>query len=112
MAFHGDMLQYLVSLSLVGPALAAMSTLGTIDRGIYSELGPQAQISAPGWAVSGGERWLRVDLPHRLVTLYQGDVALTAYAIATPPSLSTPPTPSSEASAILPWLAERDRADL
>ena len=106
------MLQYLVSLSLVGPALAAMSTLGTIDRGIYSELGPQAQISAPGWAVSGGERWLRVDLPHRLVTLYQGDVALTAYAIATPPSLSTPPTPSSEASAILPWLAERDRADL
>lgn len=106
------MLQHLVSLSLVGPALAAMSTLGTIDRGIYSELGAQAQISAPNWAVSGGERWLRIDLQHRLVTLYQGDVALTAYAIAAPPSLSTPAAPSIDAGEILPWLAEHDRADL
>ncbi len=96
----------------LGSTLAEGATLGTIDRGIFPDLAAQAQISAPSWTLAAGDSWLRVDLGHRLVTLYQGEAALTAYAMASPPSLTSPPVPYAQAADVLRWLNEADRADL
>jgi uncharacterized protein YijF (DUF1287 family) len=60
-------------------------TLGGLDQGIFSELGPAAQIAAPSWQVASGALSLRLDPRHRILTLYQGELPLTAYSLATPP---------------------------
>ena len=98
------------ALLTLGTAIPSPASLGELDRGIYPDLAPQAQISAPSWSPSDGETWLRVDLPHRIVTLYQGSVALVAYALRGPLSQAGPgPAPLA---VVLPWLSDADRADL
>lgn len=107
------MLQLLASLTLaVGSTVSGDANLGAIDRGIYPDLASQAQISAPNWPVAQGDGWLRVDLAHRLVTLYRGDVALVAYPLATAPIEASPASATTPASEVLLWLADGDRADL
>ena len=66
--------------------LSLAVTLGGLDQGIFAQLGPSAHIAAPNWQVASGPTWLRLDPRHRLLTLYQGEVALTAYPlVAAPP---------------------------
>lgn len=91
-------------------ALGPAASLAEFDHGIFDDLAATARIAAPGWATSRGDLWLRVDLPHRIVTLYQNDVALIAYAMA-----SAPPGPLQGApgpNAVLGWLSDGDRGDL
>lgn len=97
----------LLALGVVPPILAG---LGDLDRGIYPDLASQAAIQAPDWSPADGESWLRVDLSHRVATLYQGVFPLTAYPL---PGLLSQATPGpAQLATILPWLGEADRADL
>jgi uncharacterized protein YijF (DUF1287 family) len=107
------MLQFFASLTLaVGSMLGGGATLGSLDQGIFPDLAQQAQISVPNWPVSPGDAWLRVDLQHRLVTLYKGDVALTAYPLFGAPSQTGPAAPGNGTADVLRWLTDADRADL
>jgi hypothetical protein len=94
------------------PAAAARPAprLGDLDQGIYPDLAPQAQISAPDWPLADGEQVLRVDLAHRIATLYQGPFPLVAYPLSGAPP-APGPGPTLLAS-VFAWLAEGDRADL
>lgn len=107
------MLQFFASLTLaVGSMVGGGATLGSLDQGIFPDLAPQTQISVPNWPVSPGDAWLRVDLQHRLVTLYKGDVALTAYPLVAAPSQTRPAAPGNATADVLRWLTDADRADL
>lgn len=69
----------------------AMLLLGSVDQGIYPDLASRVQIRAPSW-VSEGSVTVRIDDQHRLLTIFQGGVALTVYRIAVPAEkLSTMP---------------------
>lgn len=70
---------------MLSTILALALTLGGLDQGIFPELGPAARILPPSWPVASGALWLRLDPGHHLLTLYQGEVALMAYALAAPP---------------------------
>lgn len=96
--------------ALAGALPESPSPLGDRDRGIYPDLAAQAQITSPDWPLPDGETWLRVDLTHRLATLYQGAFPLTAYALSGPLSQAT--AAPAQLATVLPWLSERDRADL
>jgi uncharacterized protein YijF (DUF1287 family) len=56
------------------------------DRGIYPELdatlGRLSTDGPPQGDVAAGRPWLRIDAVHHVVTLYRGDEALRAYAVA------------------------------
>ncbi len=62
--------------------VAALLLLGSIDQGIFPDLGSRVQIRAPSWPVGDGPVSVRIDEKHRLMTLSQGSVALSAYPIA------------------------------
>ena len=62
--------------------MAALLLLGSIDQGIFPDLGSRVQIHAPSWPVSDGPLAVRIDEKHRLMTISQGSVALSAYPIA------------------------------
>lgn len=95
-------------LKLVLPLLLS---LGTADQGVLPDLGPKVHITAPSWSVGRGDPWLRLDLTHRLVTLYQGEVALTAYRLRddAKPAPRATPWPPADVTALLD---PEDAADL
>ena len=82
-------------LRLLLPLAVANSVgLGFVDRGIFPDLNAGVTISAPSWSVlaapaqpagsaAGGaaQMWLRLDPKHKILTLYQADIALTAYPL-------------------------------
>lgn len=61
--------------------VAALLLLGSIDHGIFPDLGSRVQIRVPNWSVSNGTFSVRLDEKHRLMTLFQGPAALTVYPI-------------------------------
>lgn len=87
-------------------------TLGALDQGIFSELGPGASITAPNWAVTQGPLRLRLDARHKILTLYQGEMALSAYALHAAPPSEMGRGAQSDVSALLPLLEKSDAADL
>lgn len=98
------MLHVLLSLALVG--------VGLVDKGVFPDLGPGVRISAPSWEVAKGPLWLRLDPTHRLLTLYQDEVALTAYALAAEPAVLAAATPETPLEKLCGWLGPEDAADL
>jgi hypothetical protein len=90
--------------------LALAMSLGGLDQGIFPDLGPAARIAAPDWSVATGATWLRLDPGHRILTLYQGDTALTAYPLATAPPVGV--GPDLGRGALLALLDPADAADL
>ncbi len=75
------MIQVLVLFTLTTlSALPALSALP--DKGIFPEYDDKVHIAAPGWALSTGAAWLRVDATHGVLTVYQGPAPMTAYPIA------------------------------
>lgn len=93
------------------PSAAAIETrsLGSVDQGIYPDLANKARIQPPPWEVAPGPRWLRVDPKHRLLTVYQGEVALVVYPLRSLPSLPGAGAPPA-LPAILGALAADDAA--
>src|SRR5438874_862110 len=75
------------------------------DHGIWPDLDPRVRIAAPAWTLDAGPSWVRVDLTHRVVTVYQGGAAVIAY------SLRRDGTAGSRAE-LLPLLDPGDAADL
>jgi uncharacterized protein YijF (DUF1287 family) len=95
---------------MIGLIFGLAMTLGSVDQGIFSDLGPAAQIAAPNWQVATGALWLRLDPRHRVLTLYQGETALTAY-----PLVNAPPEgvgPDLGRGALLALLAPQDATDV
>jgi hypothetical protein len=95
---------------MLGIILTMALTLGSLDQGIFPELGPKAKIASPDWQVASGPTWLRLDPRHRILTLYQGEVALIAY-----PLLAEPPegvSPDLGRGALLALLDPADAAEL
>ncbi len=76
----------------------ALLLLGSLDQGIFADLGARVSIHAPSWPLPDGRVAVRVDDQHRILTLWRGSVALSAYPIiATPAALaSLPRTPSRD----------------
>ncbi len=72
--------------------------LGSLDQGIFADLAARVSIHAPSWQLPEGRVAVRIDDQHRILTLWQGSIALVAYPIiATPTALaSLPKTPSRE----------------
>lgn len=89
---------------MVSLLLAAL--LGLPDKGIYPEFDDKVRIAAPPWTISAGAAALRLDPVHHVLTLYQGDAPLVAYALA-----EGAPAARSLA-AVLPLLGAADREDL
>lgn len=120
------MKKVLISLALLGQvgslAAAAPSsvaggaalgvTIGSLDRGIFADLAPGVRIAAPSWPVAEGPTWLRLDPAHRLLTLYQGEVALTAYALVAEPAALQAATPQTDLATLAGWLGAEDAAEL
>src|SRR3569832_256545 len=92
-------------------SLALALALGTADQGDFPDLGSKARITAPNWTVSEGETWVRVDLKHRVATLYQGAVALTAYPLVQS-SATASPDAALTVDGALALLDPEDAADL
>jgi uncharacterized protein YijF (DUF1287 family) len=108
------MLRALVTLAFL-PAVG----LGDIDRGIYPDLNAGVRITAPAWPVTEGaapsDAWLRVDRQHKILTLYQGEVALTAYPLVKEPEPLAPTAGAAAEAplqAILAALSPESAADL
>ncbi len=98
-------------------ALANSIGLGFIDRGIFPDLNGGVHITAPSWPVVAAEApaptnqsWLRLDAKHKVLTLYQQDVPLTAYPLLG----EVVPGPAGEAplQAVLTQLQPTDAAEL
>lgn len=111
------MLRVLLSL-----ALANSVGLGFLDHGIFPDLNAGVHIAAPSWpvtesatdpATAASATWLRLDPKHKVLTLYQNDVPLTAYAllgeVAAP---SGPAPPDAALLAVLSQLPPTDAAEL
>ena len=101
-------------------ALANSVGLGFLDHGIFPDLNAGVRITAPAWPVlaapqaadAASELWLRLDARHKVLTLYQADIALTAYALrgeVAPPAGQPSATPLQ---AVLAQLAPEDTAEL
>jgi hypothetical protein len=100
-------------------ALANSVGLGFIDRGIFPDLNAGVRISPPAWPVlatadpaAKDELWLRLDAQHKVLTLYQADIALTAYALRG--EVAVPPGQGAGAplGAVLAQLAPEDASEL
>lgn len=91
----------------------AAVSIGILDRGVFSDLGAGVRIVAPSWPVALGPTWLRLDARHRLLTLYQGEVALVAYALSGADAAALgAATPETQLETVCGWLAKDDAADL
>ena len=103
-------------------ALANSIGLGFIDRGIFPDLNAGVRIAVPSWPVveaadpavgALGQNWLRLDAKHKVLTLYQQDVPLTAYPllgeVAVPVGQSAATAPLQ---AVLAQLQPADAAEL
>ena len=115
------MKKVLISLALLGqvgslaaaaaaPGATTNVTIGSVDRGIFADLAPGVRIAAPSWPVAEGPTWLRLDPAHRLLTLYQGEVALTAYPLVTEPAVLQAATPQTDLATLGERLAIDDVA--
>jgi uncharacterized protein YijF (DUF1287 family) len=100
-------------------ALANAIGLGFLDRGIYPDLNAGVHISVPSWPVvdssadaAASPTWLRLDRKHKVLTLYQEDVALTAYALLGEVSLPLGAPAGAPLQAVLSQLDPADAADL
>jgi hypothetical protein len=61
--------------------LTALLVLGTVDQGIFPDLGERVTVRCPAWQVSDGDVTVRIDPVHRLLTLFQGALPLSAYPL-------------------------------
>lgn len=101
-------------------ALANSLGLGSLDHGIFPDLNAGVRITAPAWPVlpaaqaadAASELWLRLDPKHKVLTLYQADVALTAYALRGEVALPPGQPAATPLSAVLAQLAPEDAAEL
>lgn len=104
-------------------AIANSVGLGFVDHGIFPDLNAGVSISAPSWPVaapvatgaaagSASQTWLRLDPKHKILTLYQAEIALTAYPLlgeVAPPAGQPTAAPLS---AVLAQLRPQDAAEL
>ena len=103
-------------------ALANSLGLGFVDRGIYPDLNAGVHITAPSWPVIDGaaaapasaasQTWLRLDAKHKILTLYQQDVPLTAYPLLGEVAPPRDQTAEAPLQAVLAQLAPADAAEL
>lgn len=61
--------------------LMALLVLGSVDQGIFPDLGDRVTVRCPAWQVSDGAVTVRIDPVHRLLTLFQGTQPLSAYPL-------------------------------
>ncbi len=61
--------------------LMALLVLGSVDQGIFPDLGDRVTVRCPVWQVSDGAVTVRIDPVHRLLTLFQGTQPLSAYPL-------------------------------
>ena len=114
------MLRVLLSL-----AVANSVGLGFVDHGIFPDLNAGVSISAPSWPVlaaapappggapeAAGETWLRLDPKHKILTLYQADIALTAYPLLGEVTPAPGPPAGAPLAAVLAQLRPQDAAEL
>lgn len=113
------MLRVLLSL-----AVANSIGLGFIDRGIFPDLNSGVSITAPSWPVltaaappagaapdAASQSWLRLDPKHKILTLYQADIALTAYPLLG--EVAAPGQPmGAPLEAVMAQLRPQDAAEL
>lgn len=74
--------------------IAALLVLGSLDQGIFADLGDRVTVRCPTWPVSSGAVTVRIDPTHRLLTLFHGSAPLSAYPLSVDKLSLLPKTPS------------------